>query len=619
MTPKLITVALLTLAVLLAWARLFVWQAKAGAARSTGWRLAIFVVLQPAIATFLFLALYPPAIAVGEDTLVIATADTPSSRAQRPGGRLIALPEARGIAGAQAFPDLGSALRRYPTARRIGVLGRGLGPRDVDAARGLSVKYAPPPDRAGIISTTPPPTVAPGSSFPITGTAKAPQGAEVELVDPAGRVTDQQPVGPDGRFALSGTARAAGMVEFVLRLRGARGTLIEEGVVPLAIADPVKPRLLILAGAPGAEVKYLRRWASDAGFIVNAQISVGGGIALGDPPIALSADALRKFDVAIVDPRAWASLGGGRGVLVNAVKEGMGLLLRADGDEESRALWRSLGLQLQGGGGLKPVTLPGDAARSQEASAMMRTRVGIGSRDVPAELNVEDAYLPEVSQVAGTWGGAEVVPFLNDAAGRPLAAWYPLGLGRVAAFSVVDSYALALAGKADLFASWWSSALSTVSRPADRSAPFEGMFWAGERAALCTPASPARVEQPDGRTVDLVGDAGSGGCSAFWPVQPGWHRVVWGAGQAQGARSFYVYAAEAYPIMRAMRDRDATLRLTTSGAAAPFKAGEMTEQSGSPWPWFALLLLAGVVLWAFERQTIGRQSSRKADGKVEAL
>jgi Trk K+ transport system NAD-binding subunit len=37
--------------------------------------------------------------------------------------------------------------------------------------------------------------------------------------------------------------------------------------------------LLIMAGAPGPEVKYLRRWATDAGFAVTTRMSAGGGIA----------------------------------------------------------------------------------------------------------------------------------------------------------------------------------------------------------------------------------------------------------------------------------------------------------------------------------------------------
>lgn len=84
----------------------------------------------------------------------------------------------------------------------------------------------------------------------------------------------------------------------------------------------------------------------------------------------------------------------------------MGLLLRADADEQSRALWRGMGFTLRGGGGLRPVVLADAGPRSAEAAAIIRTHSGIGSRDVHADLNIDDPYMPEVSQIAGALGAA---------------------------------------------------------------------------------------------------------------------------------------------------------------------------------------------------------------------
>ena len=82
--------------------------------------------------------------------------------------------------------------------------------------------------------------------------------ATVELLDPAGQVTDSVQADADGRFALTGTARAAGAVLFTMRVRDGRRT-VEQASVPLLVADSPAPRLLILSAAPNAEVKYLRR------------------------------------------------------------------------------------------------------------------------------------------------------------------------------------------------------------------------------------------------------------------------------------------------------------------------------------------------------------------------
>lgn len=88
--------------------------------------------------------------------------------------------------------------------------------------------------------------------------------------------------------------------------------------------------------------------------------------------------------------------------MLGAVRGGMALSLRADADEQSRALWRGMGFTLRGGGGLRPVALADAGPRSAEAAAIIRTRSGIGSCD----LNIDDPYMPEVSRIAGALGAA---------------------------------------------------------------------------------------------------------------------------------------------------------------------------------------------------------------------
>lgn len=598
MTPERIVAIGLALAVLFGWIRLGLWQRRAGDNGAARWRLALLWALQPLVAGALFLTLFPPGVIVRDDLLVVATGGTPALTTAP--GRLITLPEAPRRDGALAFPDLGSALRRFPATRRLRVLGQGLAARDIDSARGLSIAFEQPPAPSGIVALAPPGPVAAGAEFRLAGRANAADGARVELIDPAGRVTDRQPLPPGGQFTLSGTARTAGTTLFALRLRTAGGALLEEAPVPVLVTAAARPRLLLLAGAPGPEVKYLRRWATDAGFAVQAQIAAGGGVALGDPPIALSAANLQRFDVAIVDARAWASLGGGRTALLGAVRGGLGLLVRADGESETRALWRELGLPLGSGTGLQPVTLPGGAADT----ALARTRTGISGRDALAEPDAD--YQPEISRFAGTWQGRDIVPMLADAGGHPLAAWRPLGTGRVGAFAVVDSYALTLSGQADLFAQWWSQLLAPVARAGGTPGLIAGPFWTGERASLCGVGQAGGIQQPDGTKLRFLADRGAGGCAAIWPAQSGWHRMQAGS----DARAFFVTPASALPAIKALRDSRATLQLAMT-LPPPGEAARGTHQPGSPWPWFALWLLGSVALWTLERARRGRIGSAR--------
>ncbi|MBZ9646125.1 carboxypeptidase regulatory-like domain-containing protein [Sphingobium sp. 3R8] len=596
MTVEWAVALILGLATLLAWVRLWLWHSRAAATgQAASVRLALLMLLQPMVSVLLYCALFPPAVDGGATSLRIATAGTSRLPAAADGAPLILLPEAPAIGGGEAAPDLATALRRHPGVTAIHVLGDGLGPRDVDAARQVSVRFDPPPLRAGIVDLAPPPGVAAGGRFMVGGTLAGLDNATIELIDPAGRLTDSGAADRDGHFRLAGTVRAAGAVSFTLRVRKDK-RLIEQADVPVWVTESARPKLLILAGAPGPEVKYLRRWASDAGFDVTTQMSAGGGIALGDAPVALDAAGLRRFDVAIVDDRAWAGM---RGPLIAAVRGGLGLVLRAGGaiDGATRSQWQALGFGLSGPDGLMPLALPKAAEE-----AVARTRHGIGSDDAPVDMALPEDIAPDVSRLGLTPGDDGAVPLLEDAGGATLGAWRAIGLGRVALFTGIDSYALTLTGRRDLYGDWWQALLTAVARPAPSSSQMiPGMAWAGERMALCDIGSDAVVETADGVRTKLVPVAGCGG---FWPAKAGWHRLR----VKQELRPFHVQARDALPAMRAARDRQAMAMLSATSRDAP-GTKITTGGSGSAWPFWVGWLAASALLWWLERSRIGRHAA----------
>jgi hypothetical protein len=605
MTPKLILALILTAAVLAAWVRLVLWRRAAPA--SPVWRFVVLMGLQPVWAALLFLGLFPPGLPVAGGTLTVLTANAPRSAAAS-GGQIVALPEAA-IPGVERAPDLGTALRLYPDVRRIRVLGDGLTARDRDAAGGLAVGFTPSAQRPGLISLTPPVRVAPGMRFQAGGQVAGLPGAIVDLIDPAGRVTDSQTVDTDGRFTVSGTARAAGLVTFGLRLKAAGGKVVEQADVPVRIEAEAKPRLLILAGAPGPEVKYLRRWATDAGFAVNTQMSAGGGIQLGDPAIALNAATLRQFDVAVIDDRSWP---GARPAVLAAVRDGLGLVLRTSGplDGGGRASWRSLGFQLNGPDALSPIALPPAAD-----AAVARTRSGIASADASDDAEMGEPVIPELSRLAAIPGGGDAVPLIRDAGGATLSAWRALGLGRVAVFTGVDSYGLTLTGHSALYSDWWSGMLATVARPSAGAPVVTGPAWVGDRLSLCGLSGQnqtgARVQRPDGVVTTLIPDPAAAGCAGLWPASSGWHLLrTAGTNGAELVSAIYVQPADRLPGVKAARDRDATMMLGRTPTAAA--TGESRTRPGPSWPWLLAWLLAGAGLWWFERSNIGRAVPKAA-------
>ncbi|MBH2000063.1 MAG: carboxypeptidase regulatory-like domain-containing protein [Sphingomonadaceae bacterium] len=590
MTMETIVNAILCVAVLLASVRLILWH-RASPVSGIPFRLILLLILQPVCAFLLSCSLFPSAETQSGRTLRVATAGTPRLAGAAAGAPLIILPEAGAISGGEAVPDLATALRRHTGTNSIALLGNGLPPRDLDAARTIGVRFAPPSLPAGISDLAASSVVAPGAAFQVGGQLNGLPRASVDLIDPAGRVTDTTRPDSEGRFTLTGTARAAGTTAFTLRVQQDRRT-VEQADVPLIVADYTPPRLLILAGAPGPEVKYLRRWATDAGYVVNSQIGAGGGIALGDPAIAINAATLRQFDAAIVDDRSWAAA---RGALMAAARDGLGLILRASGplDAATRTQWRSLGFPLSGQDALAPLALP-----KTDDTAIASTRHGIGSVDSPVDIASPDELLPDVSRIAmmATDGNA---PLLQDAGGAPLAQWRAVGSGRIALFAGVDSYALTLTGHRALHGDWWNALLATVGRPVAGAAAIATTSWAGERMALCGLSAPATVEDAGGRRTTVLPVQG---CAAYWPVASGWHQLS-PKGEAR-PQSFYVQPADALPVMRAARDRDATQMLRASTATAD---GSPERESHKGWLFPLAWLVATALLWWLERARIGRR------------
>lgn len=570
MSPERIAAALLMLAVLIAWVRLWRWHRNA-TIRRRAWRIVALAALQPVLAGALFLTVFPPPRIAATRELVIATAGAPRLVATGANETLIALPEAGNIVGAIREPDLGTALRHRPGTPAIRVVGNGLAARDRPAARSITVRYAAPPSPRGLIALVPPASTAPGDRFAVT--ARIIGDTAVSLLDPAGRIVDTAKPVADGSITLYGTARGPGEVLFTLRLHDGSTTQ-----VPLATEAARPIRALILAAAPGPEVKFLRRWAADAGLTSQAQLAVGGGLTLGEAPASYTG-----YDLVIIDDRSWTTLGNGaRAALTQAVRGGMGLVLRLTGPVPRG--WQLLGLGLSGGGDITPLRLPPAAP----TDAALAARRGIGTRDAPASAAAPLGEMPDLTRLATTMTG---VPLLRDVRGTPYAAWRNVGRGRVAVVSLLDSFALVTSGNGDAHADIWSTLAATIARGvlADQ-IRIDPLPYVGERIAIC--GAGTAVTTPDAGTIPLTPDPAAGGCAGFWPQISGWHRV--------GAQPFYVYPADALPTVRTAERRAATLALVGTRARSLIAAPSQPAEPS--WRWFLLFLSVATLTWWLERR-----------------
>jgi len=535
---------------------------------------AMRIVLQLAAAALIYLALFPPRVdeRFAAGTLVVLTQGATEAQIAKPGDGIatVALPGATAAHDSECAPDLGTALRRHPDASRIRVVGGGLAPRDLDAARGLAIEFdaAPLPD--GLVDVSMPDAVRAGSAFAIRGRVQGDAGGRVELRDPAGAVVARADLADDGAFALEAQAKSAGEFVFGLRVLDAKGATREDIAQPVAVLPGDTLRVLVLAGAPDPELKYLRRWAVDAGVDLASRIVLSDGVAIQDGAAALGADALAKTDLVMVDERAWKNLdAGAKQALEHATRDGLGLFLRVSGPlpDVVAGDWRALGFRVRGADIPQTVSLEGVAPD-------------------PAAVLSRRALLVE---------GDDAAPLVRSSDGGAVALWRAMGQGRVAIWWLADTYRMTLAGDAAAFGSVWSRALATIARAhgaAKPDVPRDARV--DQRSVLCGLAEGAFVEQPDGTRAALAVDAAH--CAGFWPAHEGWQTLV----SDDSRVSFDALAANASPALAAARSAEAT-RMLAGRAGAGSAASSARAVPASRWPFFAAWLVVAALLWWLER------------------
>jgi hypothetical protein len=451
-------------------------------------------------------------------------------------GDVVALPGVEVPRAIERVPDLATALRHHADARSLRIVGGGLPSRDRDAARGLVAAFDAAPLPHGIVELDASPAVTAGSLWRVQGRVEGTPNGRVELRDPAGAVAASAQLDGDGRFALTASAKAAGPARFSLRAFDAEGERVDDIDVPLVVREGSALRVLLFAGAPDAQLKYLRRWAADAGLALDSRIGLSEGVALTEGAAKLDAASLANADLAIVDERAWATLDAvQKDALRAAVRDGLGLLLRATGPLPDAIAqdWKAFGFDVQ-------------AAETAHAVSLDRV-IGL------ADSRLTFTPLPFAITASDT------APLLRADDGTPLALSRVVGRGRVGIAWFTDEWRVALAGHRGAYATLWSGIVAQLAR-ARRGAPaLPANARVGERAAFCDLVDGDAVEDASGRHTALLVEADPSGarCAAFWPREAGWHALV----RRSDRSSFFVRAADAAVALTRASDARATRAL----------------------------------------------------------
>ena len=592
-SPQMWVAALLALAVALSSLRII----RPGPGRRWPGR-AVLVSLQIAAAALLYLVLFPPGGESPKRTLTAlvggAEAAEPQAWANDPW--VVALPEAWSLAGPETaiarVPDLASALRAAPDIERLRVIGRGLSPRDRDIAARIAVEFVAAPRRGGLFELDHPETVAAGRPWTVRGRIEAMPGGSLVLHDVAGTEVARTTSGADGGFVLQAPGAPAGRLRYRLAVLDSAGQPVESLAVPIVIepGDPLK--VALLAGAPNPELKYLRRWAMDAGLTVDSRITLTRGARLGAGPARWDAANLAGYDLLVFDERAWTALPPAeRDAIGDAVAAGLGVMIRLTGQPSAalRGQLAGLGFAVEEAEIARGVRLADEGMAIADAGSADRTPADVAR---PVEL---------ARRPLRVWA-ADGVALVRESGGEPLGLWRGLGQGRVGLLWLTDSHRLALAGEGARHGALWSEAFATLARSGEQTRPaWQQMHrWPGRRAVVSGLTGPAHVVDPDGEPVRLSPDssAGAARCAGFWPRQAGWH-VLRDAG---GESVFHVHPEQAAVGLREEGDRVATLNVIAGRpAATAADVASRTPGEGCRWPWFAGWLLVSGLLWWRER------------------
>ncbi|HQX91600.1 MAG TPA: hypothetical protein PL007_01225 [Thermomonas sp.] len=569
-----LTAGVLGLACVLALAR--VWRQRAQRSRLV---FASLLALQPALATTLYFGLFPPLhTAQAGSSMVVLTAGWRSAAAADLSGQRIALPEAESAVSAERAPDLATALRRHPQITSLHILGHGLEARDRDAARGYRIDFTPAPLPIGVVALHVPSRVATGNALRMRGRVQGVDAGTVELLDPGNQRVQRSPLARDGRFEMQMAVREAGLTTYTLRVLDAAGTLQDSVPVPMEVVTATPLRLLVLAGAPNPELKYLRRWAKDAGIAMHTRIEVGGGNVLGDAPIVLTDDSLRAFDAVLLDTRSLHGLRASEvQALTLAVHKGLGALLQLDAAPSPalRARLRGWGFVLAAGDATQTISLANG--------------------------------LPALSAYAVTDSANGSTRLLSDARGQPLGLWRALGRGRVGLLPIPETYPLVLQGMGERHAQLWSEITATLARSQEAAPPSapSAPVWVGERVIVCGLPEIAAAATLAPQHSDPT--AATGRCIAEWPQRAGWQQLQ------QSARPLHYFAlpARAAPAWRLGLRQQATRQLALQSTPATTRVVQTMQQRGRAWPWLATWLALAAVVWICERRLHARPDAMR--------
>ncbi len=493
---------------------------------------------------------------------------------------------------ATPIPAAGFLQQAMPHLARLHVVGHGLRPDQLRQLGPVATTLHPAPLPPGVMWLDAAQLLPRDALFRVEGRlAGLPAGeSRLELIDPGGRRAEQTVFGPgEASFRLRLEVAADGRHLYRLRLSNAGGLLWEERL-PLRVTPREPLQILLLQGSPGFEVRHLKNWLAEQGHAIAVRSTVSRGVRrteflnreatrLG----RLDRDGWSQFRLLISDLQGLAELGSReRAALLESIRQdGLGVLALA-GAREFRSSRRRLPEWFS-------AFEPGTFAREDE----VRLQPLLEGWPEPPPLIAPPVQLDS----------PRILPLLRDRQERTLAGAVPLGSGRVAVTLLPETFVWRLRGSNDEYSALWTSLLNPLVTPVAsawssprRPEAFVGLPYEA-RLHASLPPEEGQVRSPSGSTTRLHWSRhpveADSWWAAFWPRQPGWHRLE---AAAAGPTEFYVHEDREWTALRAYGRTLETGRAALRPAGLPAEPPLSATPLSPLFPWLLFVAAVGT-LW----------------------
>jgi hypothetical protein len=488
------------------------------------------------------------------------------------------------------IPELGYYLRIHPEISGLQVSGNGLSAAELKQVGDRSYEFKPATAAGGVLSVSWPDKLPSSSLLQVEGRFENTKDTPVKLVlEGLGTRMDSVVISPKQKLSFKLSCRPKQVGRAIYHL------LVNEGAeevgrepIPFTVYEPVKLKVMVLAGAPDFEDKFMRNWLLENHYLAyfrtrisKDKFSVDAVNVPGSQVPAFSASMFAKYDLLIADDEELAALPGAmQSRLRAAVSSGTGLLVRLADDKPKSVFAKGFRVQ---------------NSNDSISSSVVAVISGEGMKLKPVPVN-RQAYISPA---------AEQVPVIENFSGKILLSNTMLGRGRIAASTLHTTYNWILSGASADYGLYWSAVINKTSREAEKV-----LSWSvspqlpavGEELALSFQTQsdsslPRVLLNQKAIAVQQHPMLPFFWQSLAWPERSGWNEFKIGD---KPAEAFYVYGVRDWNSVkrqeRIQRNQELALKNKKYAIEKEIRT-EISVEAINRWWFFGVFLLAAAFLW----------------------